>query len=130
MATETNGIATVGDCNALVSNAFTTYSLNLTGNSYTTTHPTITLPVNTILNVNGANTYYKVVVPSTISVTITGTVKGDGTNLNMTGQKLPSITVGLCSSGSSTTFEKSANVTFRTGITATGSVSIDVPPGV
>lgn len=61
MATETNGIATVGDCNALVSNAFTTYSLNLTGNSYTTTHPTITLPVNTILNVNGANTYYKVV---------------------------------------------------------------------
>lgn len=130
MATETNGIATVRDCNALVSNAFTTYSLNLTGNSYTTTHPTIILPVNTILNVNGANTYYKVVVPSTISVTITGTVKGDGTNLNMTGQKLPSITVGLCSSESSTTFEKSANITFLTGTTATGSVSIDVPPGV
>lgn len=130
MATDANGIATVGDCNALVSGAFTTYSLNLTGNSYTTTHPTIILPANTILNVNGANTYYKVVVPSTISVTITGTVKGDGTNLNMTGQSLPSITVGLCSSESSTTFEKSTNVTFLTGPTVTGSVSIDVPPGV
>lgn len=135
MATDTNGIATLSDCNELVTGAFKTYSLNLSGNAYTATlsgtNPTIILPANTALKVNGAYEYYAIEVPSTITVTITGTVSGDGTYLNTVFLKNLSITVGICSSSSSTTFEKSKAIpVFFHSTTCEGSVSIDVPPGI
>lgn len=134
MATDTNGIATLSDCNELVTGAFKTYSLNLSGIAYTATlsgtNPTIILPANTALKINGAYEYYAIEVPSTITVTVTGTVSGDGTYLNTFLLKNLSITVGICSSPSSTTFEKSVNIpTFLLSTTCEGSVSIEVPPG-
>ena len=108
MATGTNGIATISDCNGIVSGTFDTYGRSISGTitgSKTINSGYYKLGLDTY-NINGTTAYYMIQGPITIDITVSlvslNLSSASGTALNYSGTT-PTIRLGL-STGTVNTF--------------------------